>query len=185
MDFWHVYDLYHRPVNTFISRMVGDSWTAEDLTQETFIKVQKNLGGLREDSKILPWIYRIARNVCLDYFRSRSKKEHDRDDIDQLQISIQPIAQVKLEQSQMSQCVQDKVYMLPEPLRDVLILSEIRDLSQKEIAEILEISTGNVKVRLHRAKNALKEILERDCDFERDERSIMVCSPKEASGNQD
>ncbi|MEE9421092.1 MAG: sigma-70 family RNA polymerase sigma factor, partial [Desulfatiglandaceae bacterium] len=68
MDFWEIYDLYYGPVRTFVAKMVGDEWMADDLTQDTFIKVQENLNGLKDDSKLMPWIFRIARNRCLDYF---------------------------------------------------------------------------------------------------------------------
>jgi DNA-directed RNA polymerase specialized sigma24 family protein len=58
MDFWEIYDFHHGPVKTFISKMVGDQWIANDLTQDTFIKVRENLNGLKDDSKLMPWIFR-------------------------------------------------------------------------------------------------------------------------------
>lgn len=182
MNFWEIYDAYYRPVKSFIAGMLGDTWAAEDLTQETFIKVQENLDSLLDETKLRPWIYRIARNNCLDYFRSRSRRDDSHDDIEQLQVSIQPMAEASLERHQMSECVQDKVYLLPETHRDILILAEVEDLSQQEVADILEISVSNVRVRLHRARQALKEILKRDCFFDYDSRGVMVCVPKDMPG---
>ena len=183
MNFWEIYEVHYRPVRRFISRMVRDEWAADDLTQDTFLKVQEKLSGLRDSSKLRPWIFQIARNRCLDYFRSRSGQDTNQGTIQGLKASIEPIAQVQLEQHQMSRCVQDKIHLLPEPLRVVLVLFDTMELSHQEIADILGIRAGNVKVRLHRARNALKEILERDCNFEHDERNVMVCLPKSMTGS--
>jgi len=61
----------------------------------------------------------------------------------------------------------------------VIILFDTMDLSHQEVADILGIQIGAVKVRLHRARKALKEILDRDCNFDHDERNVFVCSPIE------
>jgi len=178
MDFWEIYDAHYRPVRTFILKMVGDQWTADDLTQETFIKVQKNLNGLRDNKKLRPWIFQIARNLCLDHFRSREFRNGDQEVKSGVTGSMLPMVQLQMEQRQMSRCVQDKIHLLPETLRSVLVLSDTMGLSHQETADILGIKIGNVKIRLHRARKALKDILERDCTFEHDERSVMVCLPK-------
>jgi RNA polymerase sigma-70 factor (ECF subfamily) len=178
MDFWEIYDLYYDPVRRFISKMVGDEWAADDLTQDTFIRVQQNLNGLREPAKLRPWIFQIARNRCVDHFRNRAVQSENKELTSRINNAVEPIAQLQVEQHQMSRCVQDKIHLLPEPLRVVLVLADTMELTHREIAHILEIKAGNVKVRLHRARKALKEVLERDCNFEHDERSVTVCLPK-------
>jgi RNA polymerase sigma-70 factor (ECF subfamily) len=183
VDFWEIYDIYYGPVRMFIMKLVGDAWAADDLTQETFMKVRENLDGLRDSSKLRPWVFRIARNRCLDFFRSRTPENVAPNMMSGPQNSVEPLAEMQLEQYQMSECVQDKIHMLPEALRVVLILSDTMELSQKEIADILDIKAGNVKVRLHRARKALKEILERYCTFEHDDRNVMVCQPKPNSAS--
>jgi len=77
----------------------------------------------------------------------------------------------------MSRCVQDKLSLLPETLRSVIIFADIMDFSRQEIADILGLTLENVKVRLHRARKNLKAILEKECTFEVDERSVLVCEP--------
>ena len=86
--------------------------------------------------------------------------------------------QKKLEQRQMGECVQNQIDLLPESLRTVLVLFDIMEFTHQEIAEILENTVENVKVRLHRARKKLKTILEEKCTFETDERSVLVCEPK-------
>ncbi len=89
-----------------------------------------------------------------------------------------PDIQKELEQRQMGECVQNQINLLPETPRTVLILFDIMEFSHQEIADILGITVKNVKVRLHRAREKLKTILEEKCAFERDERNVLVCVPK-------
>jgi RNA polymerase sigma-70 factor (ECF subfamily) len=85
--------------------------------------------------------------------------------------------QKTLEQSEMSQCVQDQLNFLPDSQRNVIILAEVMDFSHQEIADILGMTVENVKIRLHRARKKFKSILEEKCTFEVDERNILVCEP--------
>jgi RNA polymerase sigma-70 factor (ECF subfamily) len=78
----------------------------------------------------------------------------------------------------MGECVQNQINLLPDSLRTVLVLFDIMEFSHQEIADILGITVRNVKVRLHRARKKLKPILEETCAFERDERNVLVCVPK-------
>ena len=177
MDFSEIYDTHYQPVKSFITKMVRDKWVADDLTQDTFVKIQQNLNALKDPSKLEPWIFRIARNRCLDHFRRGAIQNENHELKDGIKASIEPLAQIQMEQQQMSRCVQDKIQLLPEPLRVVLALADTMDFSHQEIADILRIRVGNAKVRLHRARKALKEILQQECTFEQDERSVMVCLP--------
>lgn len=78
----------------------------------------------------------------------------------------------------MSLCIQEKLFQLSPAHRMVISLHDLGGLSQAEAAQALEISSGALRVRLHRARQALKEILERECTFERDQRNVFVCIPK-------
>ena len=77
----------------------------------------------------------------------------------------------------MGECVQDKIRLLPESYQTVLVLFDLMEFSHQEIAEIIDISVENVKVRLHRARKKLRTILEEECTFEVDERNVLVCDP--------
>jgi len=180
MDFWKIYDQYYDPVRKFILAYLKDEWVADDLIQETFVKVQKNLDSLRDPSKLSSWIFRIAYNACHDHFRQAKRSSlNDRTIQQEIVTFKEALVQKELEQHQMGQCVQDKMDLLPPDYRTVLILSDIMTFSQKEIAEILDISVSNVKVRVHRARIKFRAILEEHCSFEVDERSVLVCDPKE------
>lgn len=185
MEFWDIYDQYYGRVKKFILALVKDTWVADDLIQETFLRIQQNLGNLRDPSQLSSWIFRIAYNLCQDHFR-QSKKSAKEERIDQDKeeglseafIQKELDVQKKLEQRQMGKCVQNQIDLLPESLRTVLILFDLMEFSHQEIAEVLGKSVENVKVRLHRARKKLKAILEEKCTFEKDERNVLVCDIK-------
>ena len=179
MDLLGIHDQYYQRVRKFILASVKDESVADDLTQETFIKIQGKLDTLRDRSKISSWIFRIAYHLCQDHFRglkNSSTQEEIHDGLVNLQET--PI-QKKLEQEEMSRCVQDQLHLLSESMRSVLIFSDVMEFTHQEIAEILGLSVENVKVRLHRARKKLKAILREKCTFEVDERNVLVCEPVE------
>jgi RNA polymerase sigma-70 factor, ECF subfamily len=178
MEFWDTYHTHYERVKKFIFALVKDEWAADDLIQETFIKVQQNLSQLREESKISSWIFRIAYNLCQDHFRKVSQSaKNDRISAGKSKTLKEPLFQIEFEQHQMGTCVQDKIKLLPESYRTVLILFDLMEFSHQEVAEIIGISVDNVKVRLHRARKKLKTILEKECRFEVDERNVFICEP--------
>ena len=184
MEFWKIYDPYYSRVRKFILALVKDEWVADDLIQETFLKVQQNIESLGDPSRLSSWIFRIAHNLCQDHFR-RLKKSRKEESIDQEEtgdlkeslIQKELGIQKELEQRQMGECVQNQVNLLPESLRTVLVLFDLMEFSHQESADILGITVKNVKVRLHRARKRLKTILEEKCAFERDERDVLICTP--------
>ena len=184
MHLMEIYDQYYQRVRKFILHTVRNEWLADDLVQETFIRINNNLENVRDDSKLSSWIFRIAYNICQDYFRSQGKSSSlDHDEIPaETSPRAVPTAQKVLEQSQMRKCVFGLVNHLPESLRSVIILSDIEEFSQREIAEIIGITVENVKIRLHRARKKLKILLEEYCVFEVDERNVLTCQPETPSG---
>lgn len=178
-DYYYIIEQYQDVVGRFISVTVKNQWVADDLTQETFIKAYKRIDSLKDISKIKSWLMRIAYNLCLDYFKTASKNKIDSwDSIEEVFSShILPIGK-QLERDEMSQCVQEKMLLLPQSYRTILCLFDIAGLTHSEIAEVLEINTSNVKVRLHRARAKMKKILKEHCNFENDERTVLICTPK-------
>lgn len=182
MEFFEIYDQFYRRVRSFILSSVRDEWAADDLTQETFIRVQKNLDTLEDASKLAPWIFRIAHNLCRDHFRSLKRTSWNECKLDEAKnVFKEAIVQKRLEQSEMSSCVQDVVKLLPESFQNVIRLFDMAELSHREIAEILDTTVENVKVRLHRARKELRALLEKKCTFQVDERNVLTCEPVDGS----
>ncbi len=180
MDFFEVYDHFYDRVRRYILVTVKDEWVADDLVQETFVRVQKNLDGLRDSSKLSSWLFGIAHNLCMDHFRRlKSSEKKELLDVNAMEIPEEVLIQKELEQHEMGKCVQDQMDLLPESLRTVLILFDTMDFSHEEIAEVLGISVENAKVRLHRARKKLRSILEEKCTFELDDRNVLTCEPRD------
>jgi RNA polymerase sigma-70 factor (ECF subfamily) len=177
-DYYLIVVQFQDVVRRFINMTVKNQWVADDLTQETFIKAYKSIDSLEDISKIKSWLIRIAYNLCLDYLKTASKNKFDSlDSIEEFSANILPIGK-QLERNEMSQCVQEKMLLLPQSYRTILCLSDIAGLAHHEIAEVLEVNVGNVKVRLHRARAKMKEILNQHCHFGNDERAVLVCTPR-------
>jgi RNA polymerase sigma-70 factor (ECF subfamily) len=178
MNYREIYNQYYAKVRKFVLASVKNEWVADDVVQETFVRIQENLDSVKDSSRISSWIFRIAYNLCQDHFR-QSARSSPREGISQerMEASKEASIQKELEQRQMGQCVQGHMSLLPESLRTVLILYDIMDFSHQEIAEILGTTIENTKVRLHRARKRFKVILEEQCAFEVDERSVLVCEP--------
>jgi len=177
MDLFGIHDQYYHRLRKFILASVRDESVADDLTQETFIRIQENLDNVRDPEKISSWIFRIAHRLCQDHFRTRKKSSTHEEIHDGLVNLEETPIQKKLEQEEMSRCVQDQLNLLPESMRSILIFADVMDFSHQEIAEILGLTVENVKVRVHRARKKLKAILEEKCTFEIDERNMLICEP--------
>jgi len=179
LDYYSIVEQYQSVVRRFVNMMVRNQWVSDDLTQETFIRAYKRLSSLEDPSKVKSWLLRIAYNLCQDYFKALSgKRVESLDSIEAvLAADILPIGK-QMERDEMSRCVQEKMLLLPESYRTILCLSDIAGLSYEEIGEVLQITRGNVKARLHRARMKMKEILNTHCNFSNDERDVLVCTPK-------
>ncbi len=190
LNFDSVYDEFHARIGRYLERMVGKG-EAEDLTQEVFMKVNKGLEGFEGKSSLSTWIYRLATNAALDKLHSRPYRENkqkislsnmdDESEAEDTDICTQEkelSAEREAIRTEMNECIREFVDKLPENYRTVIILSELKDLKNQEIAEILGISLEVVKIRLHRARVKLKEEFEAGCNFYYNEDSELACDRK-------
>ncbi len=175
MNFLKIYDQYYERIRKFILAITKDEGAADDLLQETFLRIEKNMDKVREPEKMSSWIFQIAYNLCQDHIKSRQKSTICDPEVTSPAFEIPLIK--KIEQQQMGDCVQEKMNLLPEPSRIILILFDIMEFTHKEIAGILSISVDNSKVRLHRARKELKSILKKECTFQYDKRNVLICEP--------
>ncbi len=187
MDFQEIYTEFQPRILHYLSRMMGPE-EAEDVTQEVFEKVNRSLDGFRGQSKLSTWIYRIATNTAIDKLRSASFKQS----VNQAALEVSEgtkarntssgQAQTSVDQEfirkEMSACVREYIDRLPPDYSTILILSEIEGFKNKEVADILQISLENVKVRLHRARARLKKELDTGCDFYHNEEGALACDRK-------
>lgn len=153
-------------------RMLGNRHEAEDVAQEVFITVFKQIDNFREQSKFSTWLYRVAVNHCknrLKYLKRRHDKDRDEIDDDTTTAgsngtigSPLPSAPDRaLEGAQMEKVLAEAIKSLDEEQRLVVILRDVEDLTIEEICAITELPDGTVKSRLHRARLVLRKKLQR------------------------
>jgi len=153
----------------FCVRMVSDREEAFDLTQEIFVSIHLHLDKFRQDSKLSTWIFRIAKNHCLNrlkYLKRRGRgRSDDYAEANELAINDSVGAptgpDALLEASRERAWVHRAIAELDEDQRMLVALRDIEGLSYEEIVEITELPEGTVKSRLHRAREKLVGILER------------------------
>lgn len=150
---------YNANVYNHIHSRVRDPEVAKDLTQETWIKAYRAVGTFRGESSFSVWLYRIAENVCIDYFR---KQKH----ADTLPLHL--IAEHRITDTCPSQSLERKelrlqlknaIISLTKPRRDVFVLYYHHELPIKAIARLLNRSEGTIKTHLRNARLQLQELL--------------------------
>ena len=158
MDLLEIHDQFYEGVKKFILASVRDQSVAEDLAQETFVRIGEKINSLRDPAKISSWIFRIAYHLVQDHYRA--DKKAPREEIHEGLVNVEETPlQKKMEQSEMSQCVQNQLQLLPDSQRTVIILADVMGFTAQEIADVLGISVENAKVRLHRGRKKFKTIL--------------------------
>lgn len=180
-DFYSIYDQYHDRLKRFVvMTIVKDEWIADDIVQEAFSRVYSKMYVLKDKDKIKAWLFRVAYRLCLDHFRNENRNPlKDTIDFESINRSCHAATEKELEQHQMSLCIQNQMLLLSENYRIVIWLFDVLGFTLKETAEILELKVENVKIRLHRARKRLKLILKQNCCFERDQRDVLVCEPRD------
>jgi len=192
LTFQEIHDIYQPKIFRYLANLIDD-YEAEDLTQEVFVKVSRNLETFRGESHVSTWIYRIATNLAIDRIRYCSLPFVDQ--LNRVETAIDADEQLedrniwtgerpysaeqRLIRGEMTECIRSCLENLPEAFRIVLMLSESEGFKNKEIAEIVGVTLETVKIRLHRARTLLRKEIEKNCRVYRDERNELACEPTE------
>ena len=142
MDFDNIYEEYFDRVYYKVLSVVKNDDDAEDICQETFISVYKNLSKFREESNIYTWIYRIAINKTYDFFKKRKIEFEINDDVLSLPEDVNFDTKVIL---------QEKLKLISEKEREIVILKDIFGYKLKEIAEMKDMNLSTVKSVYYKA----------------------------------
>jgi RNA polymerase sigma-70 factor (ECF subfamily) len=172
-------------VRAYIIRLIRDAGEAEDLTQETFIRARAGLDAFRGDSSVSTWLYAIATNVCLDFLKSAGRRrlqvtppeilaEIAATDEESLRFS----SDLLLDRDAMGNCVRRLMDQIPTDQRMALLLHDIEEMTNSEVAKEMDCSVANAKIRLHRARKKVRAVLEENCVFSHDTQGVFVCEPK-------
>ncbi|MCB0514702.1 MAG: RNA polymerase sigma factor [Chitinophagales bacterium] len=167
-DFEIIYQKYRHLVYNLALQYVQNSEDAAEITQDVFVKIYQNLAKFQAQSQLKTWIYRISINTCLDFLKARrTRKRWHFWSAMSLSTTNTDIPHfdhpgVALEQKEALAKIFRCIHQLPEKQKNVLILLKIEQMSQQEVAEILEMSVKAVESLFHRAKKNLALLLENE-----------------------
>jgi RNA polymerase sigma-70 factor (ECF subfamily) len=161
---------YQDPVFNYCKRMIRDPGQAEDIAQESFVRTFTRLERYDERYSFSAWIFKIATNLCIDHLRRAKRIAYSLDQDIQDQDGAYrremrasgPDPTEQAEAHEQLRLLNDAVAELPEHYRAILLLRHQEDLSYDEIAEVLDLPIGTVKIRIHRARERVKKRLDLD-----------------------
>lgn len=176
-----VWQEYHSKLRAFIKGRISDDTATDDILQNVFLKLNAGLDSLKEKTRLKSWLYQIARNAIIDYFRSQKTTVG----IPEWLPYPETDPSEKITQ-ELSECLQPMIQLLPENFREAVILSELKGLKQKEVAHVQGTSLSGAKSRIQRGRALLKKMLAeccrlefdhsgRLCDYERKNRACCAC----------
>lgn len=149
----------------FILKRVRNRHDAEDILQDVFIKIHNGINKLEEKDKMQSWVYQIARNTIIDYYRRQTDvtvtSEIYEDIVDESITS-------QINNEEIASCLIPMIDQMPERYKQAVTLTEINGFSQKEMADKLGLSLSGAKSRVQRGRDKLKEMLLECCHFEFD-----------------
>ncbi|MEL6344464.1 MAG: sigma-70 family RNA polymerase sigma factor [Myxococcota bacterium] len=147
----------------WLLRQLGDPNLADDLLQETFLRVHQHADALAQVEQIRPWLYRIARNVVIDHHRRRRPTEALPETL-----SVPPDFVEDAPAALIASWLPLLINALPEEYREALRLVELGGISQRQAAEILSLSPSGARTRVQRGRKLLKQRLLDCCEIVRD-----------------
>ncbi|MEP7345227.1 MAG: sigma-70 family RNA polymerase sigma factor [Gemmatimonadaceae bacterium] len=163
---------YERPVFSLIFRMVRDRETAEDLAQDSFIKVLNHIDRYRPEFKLSSWLFKIANNVAIDFLRRRqidtisldgSPHAATQAEVEATSFDVavrQESALEEMEAKELGSAIERAITGLRPEYRSCILLRHVEGRSYEEIAATLDLPLGTVKTYIHRARHQLREALE-------------------------
>jgi RNA polymerase sigma-70 factor (ECF subfamily) len=163
---------YERPVFSLIYRMVRDSAAAEDLAQDSFIKVLNHLDKYRPEFKFSSWLFKIANNVAIDFLRKRQLDTISMDgsphagtasEVEATSFELADSSESPLDElasRELGAIIEQAIGQLRPEYRNCIMLRHVEGRSYEEIAATLDLPLGTVKTYIHRARHQLREALE-------------------------
>lgn len=169
LAFTELVDKYKQPVMNLVTRMLGDPVEAEDVSQAVFVQVYRAAGRYKVSARFSTWLFTIARNLCLNELRRRSRHraesmdavhpDQENQPLQQFEDHSHPLPMETMLHGELEQKIQEALNELPESQRMAILLCRQEELSYEEIAEILGCSVSATKSLIHRGRETLKQRL--------------------------
>lgn len=169
-----VWEDFHGHLRSFVSHRVKQPADAEDVVQEIFLHIHRNLSTVKDEARLPAWIFKIARNAIVDYFRKNSRPaETLAEDFDW----PAPTEQTEIDHSalqELAHCLEPMIEALPKSYRHAIRLTDLRGVAQAEAAKRTGLSISGMKTRVQRARRKLKAMLFQCCEIQFDNRRGVV-----------
>ena len=171
----------HGNLRAFIGRRVRNQSDVDDLVQRVLLRIVTGLGSLRDEARLHAWVYRTARNVIVDYYRSpatrRERASGSADDLDTTSASA--LARLDEEDEpaaihELAACMEPMLRRLPPAYREAVTWSDLHGVAQAEAARRAGVSVSGMKSRIQRGRKQLKAVLEACCRIDLDRRGDIV-----------
>jgi RNA polymerase sigma factor (sigma-70 family) len=151
-----LFERHHKRIFNFLVRMTMDRDAAEDLTQNVFLRMIRYRASYNEGLKFTTWIYKIARNVFSDYYQQQKSKMKRTLDIERLNVEPEDLPEGQ-EQEERERILIRSLAMLNDDDRELLVLTRFQHMKYEEVAAVYETTVANIKVKVHRAIQKLRE----------------------------
>ncbi len=161
----------------FVASRVSNYSHVDDILQDVFIKIHMNIDSLKDSTKVKSWVFQIAHNTIIDFYRKLKIKAENIDDIiirDSFSDSTIEKLHVENPEQEIASGLMEMIDALPEKYSQALFLVEIQGLSQVELAKQLGISVSGAKSRVQRGRQMLKDSLMNCCHFEFDRYGTII-----------
>ena len=170
----------HGNLRAFISRRVRNQADVDDLVQRVLLQIVKGLTSLRDAERLHAWVYRTARNVIVDYYRSptlrREVASGDREDLAAANAESEAISQddERAVLRELAACMTPMIRQLPPAYREAVTLADLEGVNQADAAARVGVSISAMKSRIQRGRQQLKAVLEDCCRVQFDHRGTIV-----------
>ena len=151
-----LFERHHQGLFDFLCRMTGNRAAAEDMVQDIFVRILRYRSTFRDDGRFETWMFRIARNARADYFRKRGSEHVSDEGVDAASDTPGPARLLEIGQD--VALLKRALLLLREDRRELIVFTRYREMKHEQIAALLGVDVGTVKVRVHRAMKDLREI---------------------------
>ena len=176
-DAQEIWQQIHHGLRAFIAKRVANEAEVDDIVQDVWLKMQRGLDGFKDQSRLISWIYQIARHAIIDHYRAPGRRREMlaglAADLEAHQSSSTRTTasedSVRL-RTELAGCLRPMIERLSGEYRQAVILVDLEGLAQQEAAEQLRLSLSGMKSRVQRGRRQLKGMLEACCTIELDRR---------------
>jgi RNA polymerase sigma-70 factor, ECF subfamily len=161
-------------IRAFVGRRVAQAYDAEDITQETLLRLYRSADSLHDEQALEAWMYRIARNAITDHYRRSAVRADPIDPDDVASLAPAEIPQEPRADASLAACLAPLLARVPDDYRTALELTDLGTITQEDAAARLGLSTSGMKSRVQRGRRMLRAEIGRCCRIELDTRGALA-----------